>query len=450
MDMHKFGVERMVFIMFVAGIGFFVFAFVGLGLTPWFNIHNEIEAHKKTEYVPPYTPLQLKGRQVYIGNGCYYCHSQFVRPVADDPLRFGAVSQAWEYKHQYPNLLSTRRKGPDLTREGLDHPADWEYVHLYDPRLVVPWSIMPAYTWLFDGSPAKPNGDGRALVAYLATLGRAREHEMLVKGTIKKVFIPGIGTVLHYPYKGGRLKSPGYDHVVYFKKAPRIADTRAARQRGKQLFMMDCASCHGATGDGQGMAARYLTPRPVRLNAFRFHARFVYKVLYYGRPGSAMPSWVHAPDSFLTPRDLWSVAYYVQTLRRHAVIPPPKQAPVPMTAALVKFGGQQFAANCSACHGPQGDGNGVIASALAPAPVDLAMMTPSARWVFHTLNHGRAGTAMASFHYLPRKTRWAIAYFVQTLARKPSHGVQASVTQGLGRTVRVAQLSARFIPAHNQ
>ncbi len=447
MDAHKLGIERAVFIMLVAGIGFFLLAFIGLGLTPWFNINHELKGHKKTQHVPLLTPLQLKGRQIYIANGCYYCHSQFVRPVADDPLRFGAVSKAWEYKHQYPNLLSTRRKGPDLTRESLDHPADWEYVHLYDPRMIAPWSIMPAYHWMFDGSPGKPNKQGRALVAYLGTLGQARKREMLAKGTLKKVFVQGIGTVLHYPYKGGRLMSPGYDHVVYFHKAPRIADTRSARARGKHLYAMDCASCHGATGNGRGVAAQYLTPRPVRLNAFRFRASFVYKVLYYGRPGSAMPSWVRAADAFLTPRDLWSVAYYVQTLHRHATVPPTAHAPIAKTAALVKLGGAQFATNCATCHGPKGEGNGVLATALTPAPVDLAMMNPSARWVYHTINHGRTGTAMPSFSTLPRKVRWAISYFVETLAKKPKDIQSAAAAPG--KTVRIARLTAAQSSAHN-
>lgn len=447
MDVHKLGIERAVFIMLVAGIGFFLFAFIGLGLTPWFNINHELKGHKTTEHVPLLTPLQLKGRQIYIANGCYYCHSQFVRPVADDPLRFGAVSKAWEYKHQYPNLLSTRRKGPDLTRESLDHPADWEYVHLYDPRMIAPWSIMPAYHWMFNGSPAKPNKQARALVAYLGTLGKARKREMLAKGTLKKVFVQGIGTVLHYPYKGGRLTSPGYDHVVYFHKAPRIADTPSARKRGKYLYAMDCASCHGGTGNGKGVAAQYLTPRPVRLNAFRFRAGFVYKVLYYGRPGSAMPSWVHAANSFLTPRDLWSVAYYVQTLHRRTTLPPPAHPPIAESAALVKLGGAQFAINCATCHGPKGEGNGVLATALTPAPVDLAMMSPAPRWVYHTLNHGRAGTAMPSFSTLSRKVRWAISYFVTTLATQPKNIQSARTT--LRKTVRTARLTTDQSSAPN-
>ncbi len=447
MDAQKWGIERAVFIMLVAGVGFFALAFIGLGVTPWFNINHELKGHRKTEHVAQYTPLQLRGRQIYIANGCYYCHSQFVRPVADDPLRFGAVSKAWEYKHQYPNLLSTRRKGPDLTRESLDHPADWEYVHLYDPRMIVPWSIMPAYHWMFNGSPGKPNGQAKALVAYLGTLGKARKREMLAKGTLKKVFVPGIGTVLHYPYKGGRLTSPGYDHVAFFHKAPRIADTAAARGRGKHLYALDCASCHGSTGDGRGRAARYLSPRPVRLNAFRFRAGFVYKVLYYGRPGSAMPSWVHAPDGFLTPRDLWSVAYYVKTLHQNAALPPPKHPPLPRTAALVKLGGQQFATNCATCHGPKGEGNGVLARALTPAPVDLAMMTPSARWVYHTLNHGRAGTAMPAFSSLSRKVRWAIAYFVQTLAQKPANSQSAAVARK--QSVQMARAAGHGTLTHS-
>src|SRR5262245_51756760 len=89
-----------------------------------------------------YTPLERLGRSVYIREGCWYCHSQYVRPVAGADLRWGPVSEAGEYAYDLPHLFSTRRIGPDLTRVGLKFSDDWHYAHHWDPRLVAPDSVM--------------------------------------------------------------------------------------------------------------------------------------------------------------------------------------------------------------------------------------------------------------------------------------------------------------------
>lgn len=113
------------------------------------------------------------GRQVYIGEGCWHCHSQFVRPVSNESLRYGEVSQTWEYQNelQRPVMFGTRRVGPDLSREGGRHGNDWHAVHFYDPQSIAPDSTMPKYPWLFDGAPDKPNRRGLALITYVQWLG---------------------------------------------------------------------------------------------------------------------------------------------------------------------------------------------------------------------------------------------------------------------------------------
>src|SRR5205814_8594151 len=93
---------------------------------------------------------EARGRRVYIREGCWYCPSQYVRPVASEELRWGPVSEAGEYAYDLPHLFSTRRIGPDLTRVGLKYADDWHYAHHWDPRLVVPESIMPSCKWLFE------------------------------------------------------------------------------------------------------------------------------------------------------------------------------------------------------------------------------------------------------------------------------------------------------------
>ncbi|MGH7302531.1 MAG: cbb3-type cytochrome c oxidase subunit II, partial [Candidatus Rokuibacteriota bacterium] len=112
-----------------------------------------------------YTPLERVGRSVYIREGCWYCHSQYVRPVAGEDLRWGPVSEAGEYAFDLPHLFSTRRIGPDLTRVGLKYSDDWHYAHHWDPRLVVPDSIMPSFKWLYTQLrvTVKKSDTGRAL-----------------------------------------------------------------------------------------------------------------------------------------------------------------------------------------------------------------------------------------------------------------------------------------------
>jgi len=114
----------------------------------------------------------LEGKAIYIAEACWHCHSQFVRPVAKEDLRFGPVSTAEEYQNlmNLPHLFGTRRVGPDLIREAGKHSSDWQMAHLYDPRSVSPYSVMPSYRWFFDDD-RRPTRRALALVAYLQWLG---------------------------------------------------------------------------------------------------------------------------------------------------------------------------------------------------------------------------------------------------------------------------------------
>lgn len=101
--------------------------------------------------VTPYTPLELAGRDIYISEGCYLCHSQWVRPMRAEILRYGPWSRAWEYQYDRPFQLGSRRIGPDLHRLGGKYPDAWHYEHMRDPRSTSPGSVMPGYPWLLDG-----------------------------------------------------------------------------------------------------------------------------------------------------------------------------------------------------------------------------------------------------------------------------------------------------------
>ncbi|AMP76627.1 cbb3-type cytochrome c oxidase subunit II [Ralstonia solanacearum] len=157
----------------------------------------QLKDAKPTEGLKPYTSAQLRGREVYIANGCVYCHSQQPRDAsfAPDAKRgWGRVAVAGDYYYDHPHLLGTMRTGPDLMNIGVRQPsADWHLGHLFQPRAYVPGSIMPSYPYLFDvkdapdpaekpitlpegykppGKVVVPTPAALDLVAYLQSLNR--------------------------------------------------------------------------------------------------------------------------------------------------------------------------------------------------------------------------------------------------------------------------------------
>ena len=116
-------------------------------IAPLFYLENTIE---KVKGMRPYTPLELKGRSIYIREGCYTCHSQMVRPLRDEVERYGHYSLAAESMYDHPFQWGSKRTGPDLARVGGRYSDEWHVDHLKDPQSVVPESIMPKYAFLAD------------------------------------------------------------------------------------------------------------------------------------------------------------------------------------------------------------------------------------------------------------------------------------------------------------
>ena len=114
-------------------------------IVPLFYLRSTIE---KVDNVRPYTPLELAGRNIYVREGCYNCHSQMIRPLRDEVERYGHYSLAAESMYDRPFQWGSKRTGPDLARVGGKYSDDWHRDHLNSPKSVVPGSIMPAYPWL--------------------------------------------------------------------------------------------------------------------------------------------------------------------------------------------------------------------------------------------------------------------------------------------------------------
>ncbi len=145
LEKHKF-LERNATLLLV-----FSFLVVSIGgiveIAPLFYLENTIE---KVKGVRPYSPLELAGRDIYIREGCYVCHSQMIRPMRDEVERYGHYSLAAESMYDHPFQWGSKRTGPDLARVGGRYSDDWHVAHFVDPQSVVPESVMPKYGFLKD------------------------------------------------------------------------------------------------------------------------------------------------------------------------------------------------------------------------------------------------------------------------------------------------------------
>jgi cytochrome c oxidase cbb3-type subunit II len=120
-------------------------------IVPLFFLKDTMETVKTADgkdMVRPYTPLEQHGRDIYVREGCYLCHSQMIRPFRDEALRYGHYSLAAESKYDHPFQWGSKRTGPDLARVGGKYSNDWQVQHLVAPRSMVPESVMPNYPWL--------------------------------------------------------------------------------------------------------------------------------------------------------------------------------------------------------------------------------------------------------------------------------------------------------------
>jgi cytochrome c oxidase cbb3-type subunit 2 len=128
-------------------LGILVVVAIGglIEIVPLFYLKSTVE---KVEGMRPYTPLELVGRNIYIREGCYLCHSQMIRPMRDEVERYGHFSLAAESMYDHPFQWGSKRTGPDLARVGGKYSDEWHRDHLKNPRAVVPTSIMPAYPFL--------------------------------------------------------------------------------------------------------------------------------------------------------------------------------------------------------------------------------------------------------------------------------------------------------------
>jgi len=149
------------------------------GLVEIVPLYFQRSTTQAVQGIKPYEPLRLAGRDIYIREGCYNCHSQMIRPFRAETLRYGHYSVAGEFVYDHPFQWGSKRTGPDLARVGGRYSDDWHRIHFNNPRDVVPESNMPAYPWLekskLDGS------DIQARMKALRTAGVPYTDEQITK-----------------------------------------------------------------------------------------------------------------------------------------------------------------------------------------------------------------------------------------------------------------------------
>jgi len=387
----------------VAGVAFFVLSVVLLGVWPSRVIEQQSRA-MAPEQVLAFTASEQRGREIYAREGCAYCHTQQVRYLHADMLRFGAPTLAWETQLDYPHLWGTRRIGPDLARQGATHPQDWHFAHLFAPRAIVPDSVMPAYPALFDGAPDRPRQDARDLVAYLETLGRARElagPEGEVRAR-EACACPDDGMAMMA--LSGTMPLDGSPARPRPRGAAPDVPAAADLERGLHLFAANCSGCHGSSGTGDGPGAATLRPRPTNLAEHAYTRARIVDALWNGTVGTSMPAWRDHSSADL--------ATLVEAVRAFDVSAP--EAPVAI--GELALGARVYAANCVQCHGAAGDGRGSAAAELRIAPTDFRAQRPSLAVAVQALAVGIAGTQMAPWvDRLSDAERLAAARYVRSL-----------------------------------
>jgi cbb3-type cytochrome c oxidase subunit I len=386
----------------LAGVGVFVLSFLALAILPNRELVKTIEQDRPV-YQSALTLAEEHGRQVYAREGCAYCHTQLIRATEADVLRFGVPSQAWEYERDFPHMWGTRRIGPDLARAKGRHTRDWHLAHLWQPRHVVPDSIMPAYPWLFDGAAKKPTAEALALVAYLESLGRDAE----LAGLNLPRTLPGMD-----PNEERRLgmfcdcaipRTLGPAPVFVIDNQP--GERERLERRGALVFARDCSGCHGKNGNGDGPAADSLVIAPRDLGSARFSDAALSKTLWHGVPGSAMSSFHD-----LTMTDLRALVAHVQ-----AVGPPPAKD-AQLDAKTKSAAEPLYQKHCVQCHGAAGQGIGMFATTIAPAPTSFRQVQPTLAHAEKTVADGVPGTAMISWKTkLSSDERTLLARYVRSL-----------------------------------
>lgn len=310
-----------------------------------------------------FTALEKEGQDIYKSEGCFYCHSQFVR-VQDWAM--GSTSEAGDFYFSVPNFLGTERTGPTLAQIGGKRPTEWHHVHDQNPRSVSPGSIMPNFAFLTDH-------EIDALVAYIQHLGGEDLDPASFQPQVPEEYRDKMN-----PYTPLMMEvRKGYDPESdeYTGSQVKGEEFAAVFDEGKSMFTEKCISCHGGSANGQGPYARMVVTRPANLherlsNYPEPDAPFHFWRVSEGVPGTAMPPW----GLSLSEEEIWKINTYEMSFNFGSIrtvsgdvsdqegddfaertgIKPP----IAGTKEEYEHGEAIFKLYCVQCHGEDGMGDG--------------------------------------------------------------------------------------------
>ena len=428
------------FVALVAGIFCFFAALITQGFLPFFEPSartTRVSSVVRTDLgqlkwmitdATDYTPIQQRGRAVYLREGCWYCHSQFVRPVTGETRRWGPVAELGEFAYDVPHLFGTRRIGPDLLRVGLKYSDEWHYAHFWNPRMLSPDSVMAPYRGLFDTSDERvglvdDGAGGRTLQKTPRTEAlfdfASKQQIRLTPSSEGLLFVPrsardkapiiqppneefnldtvqiaaeteDLEALVAYVQKLGMNRGKWRD--LFEPQQLEVMDATLPRSEewilhGKEVYERRCLGCHGKTGDGNGPAATFLfNQRPRNFNAAVFKFRLtkeplptdgdLLRTITRGVRGTAMPAWYELPLN-----DRLAVIQYIKYVlavdrsdpdQPYAFfVEEPPGAPLyigrpPAPSQQILDRGKEVwqVAKCWECHGQGGKGDGEKAAGL--------------------------------------------------------------------------------------
>lgn len=378
----------------------------------------------RTDIAHQYTEQQQRGRKLFYSNGCNYCHTQYVR---GDDTAMGPVSQGGNYAFDNPMILGSERTGPDLSYVGRKRSEQWVINHLKEPRVYSPLSIMPSFSFL-------PDQELQDITAYLFALGDRNAAEWMI--------LP--------PTEYAGKKAP----MTYGETKPEKQDqgwqtwTAAGLQRGKEIYLDKCQTCHGCSGNGLGSYGGTLivTPADFKQNPFRTMPddQWFWHVSE-GIPGTVMPPW----EAKMTEEDRWLVIRYIQQIFARPMMRDPAEGdptgsyanlknPVPLTVQALEEGKAIYTRECMVCHGNTGRGNGPYAEGLQPPPPDftdgsygtLAKPVYSDADYFWRISEGLPWSSMPPWKLrYSEEDRWKLVHYIRVNFTQTEERPEATANQ---------------------
>ncbi len=246
----------------------------------------------RIEGVTPYTPLQQEGRDVYIRDGCNNCHTQTVRPLVAEVLRYGEYSKSGEFVYDRPFLWGSKRTGPDLARLGGKYPDAWHYKHMESPRSMVPKTNMPDYAWLND-NPL----DAAAIRNKMDTLGFPYSEEQIeaLEGKTEMdamvAYLQKLGSDIPW-------RQATATEIVGELSNPYAGADHATMEDWEEIYHQNCAACHGEHLEGM------IGPELIGAD---YAENDLFEIIFNGIPAGGMPAF-----SNLGADKVWKITNFIK------------------------------------------------------------------------------------------------------------------------------------------